>query len=323
MGRKIALTVVAIIAALVVVFLLGPRPAADMRITFDPASIGDDLDAWVAGQEARYDDIQPGLQKEIVWADPATKSRTPLALVYVHGFSASRGEAAPLTELVAHELGANVFYTRLTGHGRDGAAMTDGSVNRWVNDLAEAIAIGRRIGDEVVIIAMSTGAGLTAWTATQPDLMNDVKGVVLMSPNFRVKAGGAWLLTMPWGAQLAKLVIGPERGFEPRNALQEQRWTYRYPTEALLPMAALVEKARKAKVENAVVPALFMFSDFDTVVDHSVTRQIADRWGAPHELEVVPPDSKADTHVIAGEAMSPSATEPYAARIAAWIRALP
>ena len=92
-------------------------------------------------------DIRPGLQKEIVWADPATKAKTPLAIVYIHGFSASKGEVRPLPDKVAAALGANLFYTRLTGHGQDGAAMANGSVNAWINDYAEAIAIGRAIGD--------------------------------------------------------------------------------------------------------------------------------------------------------------------------------
>ena len=71
-------------------------------------------------------DIRPGLQKEIVWANPATKTKTPLAIVYIHGFSASKGEVRPLPDKVASALGANLFFTRLTGHGEDGAAMAEG-----------------------------------------------------------------------------------------------------------------------------------------------------------------------------------------------------
>lgn len=323
MGRKIVLTLVAVVLALVVVFFLGPRPAANTEVTFDPAAIGNNPEAWIATQEAQFDDIREGLQKEIVWAFPDSKARTPLSLVYLHGFSASRGEAAPLTAMVAEELGANVFYARLTGHGRDGAAMAEASVNAWVNDLAEALAIGRMIGDQVVIISMSTGATLAAWSATRPELAEGVKGMVLMSPNFKVKAGGAELLTMPWGAQLARMVVGPERGFEPRNQMQAHRWTTRYPTEALLPMAALVELARNAPVEEAEVPAMFIFNDADTVVDHSATREVAARWGALNKLDVITESGDPFGHVIVGEALSPSTTQPFAERIAEWIRTLP
>ena len=57
----------------------------------------------------------------------------------------------PLPDKVAAALGANLFYTRLTGHGQDGAAMAEGSVNAWINDYAEAMAIGRAIGGKVEI----------------------------------------------------------------------------------------------------------------------------------------------------------------------------
>lgn len=324
MGRKIILIAGAILVVVALVIALGPRAATDTRVTFDPAAIGADPDAWLAAREARFDDIGEGQQKEIVWADPASKARTPVSLVYVHGFSASRGEAAPLTELVADELGANVFYARLTGHGRDDEeAMAEASVNDWVNDMAEALAIGRAIGDEVVVLSMSTGSALAAWAAVErPDLMENVKGIVMMSPNFQVKASGAWIMTMPWGAQVLRLVNGPERGFEPANETQARFWTERYPVEALLPMAALVKHVRESDVEAAQVPALFIFSDADTVVDQSATRAIADRWGGPHEVEAIPEKPGTDNHVIVGDALRPDNNQPFARRITEWIRAL-
>ena len=322
--RKIILAVVAIVVVLALVIALGPRPAVDTRVTFDPAAIESDPDAWLAAGESHFDNILDGQQKEIVWAFPASKARTPISLVYVQGFSASRGEAAPLTDLVASELGANVYYARLAGHGRDGAAMAEASVNGWVNDMAEALSIGRAIGDEVVILSMSTGSTLAAWAAVErPDLMENVKGIVLMSPNFQIKAAGAWVITMPWGKQILRLVNGPERGFEPANETQARFWTERYPVEALLPMAALVKRVTASQVEGAQVPVLFIFSDADTVVDHSATREIAARWGGPYEIEMIPEKPGTDNHVIVGDALRPENNEPFAARITDWIRALP
>ena len=104
--------------------------------------------------------IRDGLEKEIVWADPMIHAKTPISIVYIHGFSASKGEVRPLADEIADQLDANLFYTRLTGHGQDGAAMTQGSVNAWINDYEEALAIGRAIGDKVVVIATSTGGSL-------------------------------------------------------------------------------------------------------------------------------------------------------------------
>lgn len=317
--KTVALIALVIIAA-AVAWMTGPRVAVDTGITFDEASLSDDLDAWTAEREAGVAGIRPGLARQIVWADPATRARTPLAIVYVHGFSASSGEIRPVPDRVAAALGANLYYTRLTGHGRDGAAMAEASLNDWVNDYAEAIAIGRRLGEQVVVMATSTGAALASWAATQPALSRDVAGYVLISPNYGVKASGSWMLTGPWGRQLALLVVGRERDFEPINDDHARLWTTRYPTEALLPMAALTDLARNAPLENTGTPALFIYSGADQVVRPELAAEAAARWGGGSETMIVDGSDDPSSHVIAGDALSPSTTALVAGRAEDWIR---
>jgi pimeloyl-ACP methyl ester carboxylesterase len=192
MRRGVLYGLIALVVILLVAWFAGPRVAMDAAVTFDPVAIGDDPEAYLAQSEGRVPNIVDGLQKEIVWAYPASKARTPLSIVYVHGFSASKGEVRPLPDIVARELGANLFYTRLTGHGQDGPAMATASVKAWANDFAEAVAVGRAIGEEVIVMATSTGGGLTIWAAAnQPELMDKVKALVLLSPNVGVRAAGA------------------------------------------------------------------------------------------------------------------------------------
>lgn len=310
------------VVGLAVLYAFGPRVAVDTTVTFDASSIGADPDAYLAAAEAGFANIRPGQAKEIVWAYPQSRAKTPLAIVYIHGFSASKGEVRPLPDKVAAALGANLFFTRLTGHSQDGAAMATASVNAWVNDFAEAIAVGRAIGERVVVIGTSTGGSLTVWASAQPDLAAKIAGLVLISPNFAVKASGAWLLTMPWGKTIAELVAGEERGFEPANDLQRTFWTTRYPTRATLPMAATVELARSTAVETVKIPALFILSDADQVVDPAATKEIAARWGGPHAMRMVDQPGDPSSHVLAGDALSPAMTEPMAAEIVAWIEAL-
>ncbi|TPM41863.1 alpha/beta fold hydrolase [Mesorhizobium sp. B2-3-4] len=322
MGRRIVLAVLGLVAILALAFVLGPRVPVDTTIRFDPSVIGDDPQAYVAKEEAAIPGIRDGLEKEIVWANPMVHAKTPLAIVYIHGFSGSKGEVRPLPDEIADQLDANLFYTRLTGHGQDGEAMAEGSVNAWINDYEEAIAIGRAIGDKVVVISTSTGGSLAAWAATQPNASEGVAAIAFISPNFGVKASGAEILTMPWGKQIAELVIGRERSFVPRNALHEKFWTTRYPVAATLPMQALTELAYGAPVEKADIPALFIFSDSDKVVRPDRTREIAARWGAPHELVPLEATGDPDNHVIAGDVLSPSTTAFLAQRISVWIEAV-
>ena len=322
MGRVVVFVVLLLAAGAGALYLLGPRVASDTTVTFRDDSLGGDPQAYIAGSEARVANIRPGLAKEIVWAYPASRAKTPLSIVYIHGFSASKGEVRPLPEKVAAALGANLYFTRLAGHGQDNAAMGDASLNDWINDTAEALAIGRAIGEKVIVIATSTGGSLAAYAAAQPALSKEVAALVLISPNFGVQASGAGLLTGPWGLQIAELLIGKERGFEPANDLQKQFWTYTYPTRATLPMAATVALARRQSYDKVSIPALFIVSDGDQVIKPDEAKAVAAAWGGPHELLAVDNPGDPSSHVLAGDALSPKMTEPMATKIVEWIKSL-
>lgn len=320
MMRKVIIVVVVLVTALAILFFTGPRADTDTTITFDPAQIEADADGWLAANEAKIPALRPELAKEIVWAYPQSRAKTPLSIVYVHGFSASKGEIRPVPDQVAAAFGANLFYTRLAGHGQDGEAMGRATLNQWVNDVAEALAIGRLIGEKVIVIATSTGAPLTTWAMTQPALAENVAGVVFVSPNYGIQANGSWLLTMPWGQRIAELIMGKERVLPPANELHARYWTTTYPIAALMPMAAAAQLGRETPVETIRVPALFIFSDADQVVRPDLTRAIAARWGAPHEMMIVEGSEDDSNHVIAGDAFGSSMTTLAAGRIEEWIR---
>lgn len=303
-------------------FALGPRPQAETGVSFDEATLPDDLDAYIAQAEAGFADLRPGNAREIVWAYPASRARTPLAIVYVHGFSASPAEIRPMPDLVAETLGANLYFARLAGHGRSGDAMLEGSVQAWMDDFAEAVAIGRRLGERVVIMATSTGATLATVAATQPDLMRDVAGIVQISPNYGIQATGSGLLTLPWAERLVPLLAGQRRSFEPRNEKHAQFWTHEYPSVALLPMAALVDLAGKIDPAEITVPSLFVVSPKDTVIRPELVAEVAQKWGGPAEVVEVTDSDDPNNHVIAGDALSPSTTARLAKRTADWIAGL-
>ena len=89
-----------------------------------------------------------------------------------------------------------------------------------------------------------------------------------------------------------------------------------------MPLAALTRLAYATPVETVRIPALFMFSDDDKVVRPELTREIAGRWGAKHELVPVESDGDPFHHVIAGDALSPGTTQVLADRIVAWVKAV-
>lgn len=300
-----------------------PRTPVDTTITFDPDMLPDDLDAYLADAEATVPNLRADVERRIVWAGEAG-AKTPLSVVYVHGFSASSGEIQPVPERVAQALGANLHYARLTGHGRDGDAMAEATVGAWLNDMAEALAIGRRIGDRVLVISTSTGGTLSAYAAQDPDMAKGVAGMVFVSPNFRINRSDAFMLTLPMVETWLPIVAGPTRSWEPMNEGHGTYWTNEYPTVAVAPMAALVAHVKGLDKGAAQTPGLFLYAEADQVVDAEATKQVAAEWGGPSQQAafVMGPGDDPFAHVIAGDILSPGQTERAIEVITEWAQGL-
>lgn len=309
-----------LIIGLAALYLFGPREPVDTTLRFQPSQLSDDLDAYLAESEASDADVLPYTAKEIVWAYPNSKAKTPIALVYIHGFSATKGETRPMPDIAAKALGANLFYTRLKGHGAGSEAMAKPTVQDWIDDTAEAIEIGTRLGEKVVVMGVSTGAPLAAFAALHPQLKDKVDGYILISPNFKILNAASTLLTLPYARNWVPLIAGAERSFETSNDLHAKFWTSTYPMTAVLPMAEMVRQSRSLPFENIDEPALFIYSEADTVVDNTVSKKIMDRWGGDTQLHLVENADDKSNHVIAGDALSPNKTDEVAKAVTDWLK---
>lgn len=292
----------------------GAGRAAEAAVTLPESGLSD----WLAAREAQVPHLRPGAQKRILWAG-APEAKSAWAVVYIHGFSASAMEVEPLPQQVAAGLGANLFLTRLAGHGRDGPAMAEASLSTWQADLAEALAIGRRIGRRVLVMGCSTGAtlALPALGGAQADA---VAGAVLLSPNLAPRDRRSRFLTWPGMGWLLPRLLGLERGFTPQSPAHARGWTPRYPVTALIPMAQAVRAARRAPAP--AVPVLMLCDPRDSVVDHGETRRLAHRWGARFCAVRLGPGDDPAHHVIAGDILSPGMTDAVATQILDWARGL-
>lgn len=304
--KKLAFRIVLVMVVLILVFSMGPRTKIDLQL--DPVHLPDDLDQYLAESEAKYSDIIPGAEKVIVWAN-AERTKTPLSIVYLHGYSATRQETSPLSDELAAELGANLFYTRLSGHGRGGAAMVEPTVNDWLNDTMEAFEIGKRLGEKVIIIGVSTGGPLAVWLAEQPNT-DEALAYVLMSPNFAPRDSNAEILTLPWAAQFAPLILGAEYRWTPQNDGHAQYWTHSYPSTALVTMMGLVKFVRESDLESVKKPVLALYSPNDQVVNpQEVERGFARLGSEIKEIHPIAESGDADNHVLAGDILSPQSTQ--------------
>ncbi len=247
---------------------------------------------------------KPGTEKTIMWAHQEKKNKTPIALVYLHGFSASRVEVSPSIENVASSIKANSFFTRFKGHGLDGQAMAQVTAQDWLDDAEEAFQIGSLIGEKVWLIGTSTGALSAVYLALHHP---EVAGAILISPNFKIFDPRAMILSGPLAPIWAKVFIGKEREYKTKNELQAKFWTYRYPSTALIPMMELIKYIDHQDLSKINSPLLVIYSPNDHIVDVNAIKSRFKDYGSSHKSIV---DITAeDNHILAGEIMSPSTTK--------------
>ena len=292
-----------------------------MKSNFNKDSLGIDLDKYLKNNEKNIPNIKQGVEKRIIWSGKKSK-KTPISIIYIHGFSASSEEARPLPDMLANELKSNIFYTRLTGHGRDKDAMGKSSIKEWVKDLHEAIEIGTRIGNQIIIMSTSTGGTLSSIAAIETTLSKNILGFIFVSPNFGINHKLASLITWPLSEYWLSLIIGKTTESKARNDLNAKYWTLAYPTDALIPMAKLVKKIKKQDFTKVKIPALFYFSLDDKVVKADETQKFIQKWGGEsytHNVTMSDVDDKY-SHVVIGDIISPNQTE-YAFNIMInWIK---
>lgn len=284
------------------------------KITGDPEKHLADTEAV---RQAAYGIVE-GAEKRIVWAGDKG-ARTEYVVVNLHGFSATRQEIAPVPERVATALGANLFDTRLAGHGRLREAMQNVPAEAWLDDGAEALAIGKLLGEKLILMGTSTGATVAMAMTSHPDFAA-VDSLVFMSPNFGPAAAGSDIATGPFGPQITRFVAGENHEWEPANELQGKYWTTRYPIQTIVEMMRLVKHAVPMAAQASVNNALLMYSPKDDVV--SVDKLLAGFDGMPakrkHIVRIDEPKS-ISPHVFTGNILGPDAVQESVQSIVAFL----
>lgn len=275
------------------------------------------IDRWLAAQESAVPNLRPDCAKTVVWAGEKDV-QTDIAVVFIHGFSATYHEIRPLPDLVAIALGANLYFTRLTGHGQDGAAMGAASFDAWRADVAETLEVAHAIGKRVLVIGCSTGCTLAVNALADGA---NIAGLVCVSPNFGLTHSiGQALLDLPYVRHWGHLIVGKNRTFDVHSDAHAAYWTTSYPPRAVYPMGDAVRAVRKADLSNIRTPALFAYNPADQVVSAAQTERVMARWGGQvsgHKL-TQGADDDAMGHVMAGDVFSPAQTEPLVAAVLRW-----
>jgi esterase/lipase len=311
------LTIFTFIGCLLVILLLGKREPADL--TLPEVSINKGVDHYLEKRENEVLGLQPGVCKEVIWAEKKGK-KTKFCIIFLHGFSASKFELSPFPNAVALGLNANIYNARLSGHGCGGEALGRVTIKDWIFDLSEALEIGRRIGEKIIIIGSSTGGTLAAVGASE----KNVSGIIFVSPNFKVRYRFFQIFTLGFARFWIPIILGKYREFKPISKEHAIYWTTRYPIVSIITMATLVKKVVSLNFDKKTSPALFFVSEEDKVVDVKKTLQIAEQWGGKSFINFVKcgPYDDPQSHVLAGDIKSPMQTEKLVQTSLAWIKSL-
>lgn len=248
------------LGVLIIVYILGPHPDAPQYATAMPVvPATGELEKFVAANEAVHK-LRPDNEARIVWANDSVKQKTDYAMVYLHGFSASQEEGNPVHRNIARQFGCNLYLSRLAEHGIDTAdQLINLTADRYWESAKQALAIGKQLGNKVILTGTSTGGSQALQlAATYP---NDVAAIILYSPNIAINDPNAWMLNNHWGLQIARLVKGGNYNIpEDDRTIYKQYWNKPYRLEAVVALEEMLETAMTATTFNKVKqPVLLLY----------------------------------------------------------------
>lgn len=293
-----------ILGILTIIYFLGPRPSKP-KLDASLPKVGSNLLALekeINKIEKSQESIKEDNQARIVWHNKE-KKKTKYSVVYLHGFSSSQAEAYPIHREFAKRYGCNLYLSRLAQHGKDTAEVF---LNLTADELLEsakrAIAIGKRIGKKVIVIATSTGATMALYLASQGI---EFEGLILYSPLIDFYSSALWILDKPWGLQIARLVQWDRYAHYQNPTKQTKRyWTQKFRLEGAVTLKNLVASSMLKENFQKVKKPVFLgyyYKDKDNqdnVVSVARMLDMYENLGTDKKLKRKKAFPKAGHHVI-------------------------
>lgn len=316
--RKLLLFVALPILVLVIIFFSGPsakKPEFSNAMPEVPAT-PEALENYVHANESRHV-LKPDNEARIVWND-STKKKTEYAVVYLHGFSASQKEGDPVHLRFAKEFGCNLFLARMADHGVDTTeALLHYTADRAWASAKEALAIGKQLGNKVILMSTSTGGTLALMLAAR--FPNDVHALINLSPNIAINNPAAFLLNGPWGLQIARMVMKGKYNVSMTSDARANYWNHRYRLESLVQLEELLEDEMTTETFSKVTqPTLTLCyykneEEQDPEVKVSAMYEMNKALGTPESMKEVVPIPNAGAHVLGSSLVSKDVDGVYAA----------
>jgi pimeloyl-ACP methyl ester carboxylesterase len=193
--------------------------------------------------------------------------------------------------------------SRLADHGVDTTeTLMLFTADRFWETSKEALAIGKQLGNKVILVSTSTG-GTTALKMAA-DFPDDVYALINMSPNIAINDGAAFLLNDPWGLQIARAVLGGKYRTTGADEERAKYWNKKYRIEALTQLEELVETSmNKSTFERVKQPSLTLYyykdeQNQDPEVKVSAMLEMNEQLATPPESKKAIAIPTAGAHVL-------------------------
>ena len=296
--------------------LLG-KSDLNFKEVFIPTDIG--LDIYLKYSEISLGDVPEEAEKKIIWSN-TEKNKTEIAFAFLPGFGTTSFQQKEFFDTLSKELDANIFLSRLSGHGREYPGSKQMSAENYLKDTTEAIEIAKRIGHKVILIGYSLGGALTTAASFDEKLSKDLHGVILFAPAYVGTIGSNSL----WFYRMSFL---DKTNLDCNDYINDQKKydCTKYSTDVFeisdgveggRIMSAVAEKDFS---ENKV-PALSFFDYDDNVINSYETEKRLDKWGNKKSKIVIVDSGEKDItqHYIVGF-LNPELDEFYIKEISKWI----
>ena len=294
-----------IISFSILIFVAGPKtekpvifkdlPKIELNIN--------EVNSWIDEKESKFNNIKEGNKSRVIFYDSVPK-KTDISIVYLHGFSGSSQDGFPVHINIAKKLNSNIYLPRLFAHGlNSNEPLIEYTGEKYLDSAREALALGKTIGEKVILMCTSTGcsAGLTL-AANHPE----VAALVMYAPNIRITHPLDFVATLPWGLYIVRLVEGGKYHYITDTWKDKEKfWTTKYRLEAPIEMQMLLETAMNEKIFRKIkVPT---FSGFyykneieqDNVVSVDAMRRMFKQLGTEDSLKLEIAFEDAGGHEIA------------------------
>jgi pimeloyl-ACP methyl ester carboxylesterase len=295
---------------LLVVYLVGPNPSDPVYDTSMPqVPAPAELEGFIASREAAHK-LRPNNEARVVWANDSLRKKTPYSIVYLHGFSASQEEGAPVHRNIARRFGCNLFLARLAEHGVDTSEqLLNLTPDNYWESAKQALAIGQQLGEKVILMGTSTGGTQALQLAAM--YPSRVAALILYSPNIAINDPNAWILNNPWGLQVARLVKKSKYNVpEDDRKIYKQYWSKPYRLEATVALEELIETTMTDETFQKItqpVLLLYYYKDEqhqDPVVKVSAMKEMFAKLATPDSLKIQKALPNTGDHVIASHIKS-------------------